>query len=510
MKKTKVIVLLAGGLLMTSCSFFSEVSSTGTKTTGTTTVATATDTATTVASNQAGADAIQANEKSTNFTYSDLWSSQGVYSLPSKGTQNMLILPITVKGYEANATDKVRSDIQKTLFGSASETGWQSLSSYYATSSHGNVSITGTVADWYACGLTKKQIADANNSSMSEVTTIINAAVANYKQVNNTDCKEFDNNGDGYLDGIMVIYSCPNDYNYDKNRTFWAFTFETYNNAPSTSSPVSFKYFWAAYDFMYEGYGASAVDAHTFIHETGHMFGLDDYYDYDDKHEPMGEIDMMDYNIIDQNAFSKFSLGWITPYVVTGSAGSLDVTLNPAATANSHNAILFPTEDGWNGSAFDEYIMMEFYTPTGLNKSDAASAYGTRPQAMTENGVRIYHVDARMAKIDSSGTVGDYTDNVISTSTMGTTQAHSNTASSSKNEEYCLIQALDHAGVNHAAGSSYVNNNSLWQSGDSFSFSSYRSQFPSSTRMNDGTTFGYVVSFSKMSSSGITLTITHN
>ena len=95
---------------------------------------------------------------------------------------------------------------------------------------------------------------------------------------------------------------------------------------------------------------------------------------------------MMDFNIIDHNAYSKYALGWIKPYVVTGAT---TITLKPSAT--SGQAILLPTStNGWNGSAFDEYMLLEFYTPTLLNKKDSDSAYPDNEQrGFTVNGIRM-------------------------------------------------------------------------------------------------------------------------
>jgi hypothetical protein len=53
-----------------------------------------------------------------------------------------------------------------------------------------------------------------------------------------------------------------------------------------------------------------------------------------------------------------------------------------------------------------------------------------------------------------------------------------------------------------------ADNSSLFQSGDTFDFSTYRNSFPYLTKMNDGSTLNYSVAFSDMSSESITLTIT--
>ena len=71
------------------------------------------------------------------------------------------------------------------------------------------------------------------------------------------------------------------------------------------------------------------VDAHTFIHETGHLLGLDDYYDYNDYRGAKGGLygaDMMDNNIGDHGSVNKLLLGWIEPTVVCG-AGEINIDL---------------------------------------------------------------------------------------------------------------------------------------------------------------------------------------
>ena len=84
---------------------------------------------------------------------------------------------------------------------------------------------------------------------------------------------------------------------------------------------------------------------------------------------------------------TKFALGWLHPYVVNGAC---DLTLRPSQT--SGDCLLFPAKGStWNGSAFTEYLLLELYTPTGLNELDATTAYSYHPQGYTLPGVRLLH-----------------------------------------------------------------------------------------------------------------------
>jgi M6 family metalloprotease-like protein len=454
--------------------------------------------------------------------------------LTAKGVQKLLVIPVEVSGYEANATDAIRNRIYKNFFGDPSDTSWESVSSFYWKSSYEQLLLQGTVSEWWDCGYSTSQISGFSDSDWSSsydpTWRLVNEAVAWYKDRYHTDCSEFDQDGDGYIDAVWLVYSAP-DYSSETtlDSTFWAYTYSVYFNSPSLTSPMGWKYCWASYDFMSEGYGYGNIDAHTYIHETGHLMGLDDYYTYSGASNsgPMGKIDMMDNNIIDHNAYSKFAYNWIDPIVVSGAC---EITLQPSATTGQ--AVLIPTSGGWNGSAFDEYLLAEFYTPTNLNEKDSEAAYpGNSIRGFTEDGVRLYHVDARLCSASYSNGWGtwDYSDsiqfeapqqvgsNVTATYTI---MAHSN--STSRNQmttgtqiDYRLIQEMDATKKRNFATSSSditADNTTLFQDGDSFSFADYASSFPEyyfneSSVMDDGSALNYKLDFSNMSDGGITIDV---
>jgi M6 family metalloprotease-like protein len=471
--------------------------------------------------------------KSTSFTQNQVALGSNEVVLNAKGQQKLLVIPVSIRGYSSTATEANRERIAKTFFGDPKDTSWESLASYYAKSSFGQLILQGSVSDWYDCGLSADQISaiDDPESDYDDPTwTILNNALAWYKAAYHTDAKEFDNDGDGYIDGIWLVYSAPDHSKLASlDDTFWAYTYSAYDNKPSTASPQAWRYCWASFDFMDEGYGKSGLDAHTYIHETGHLLGLDDYYVSESEkgtrnYAPMGAVDMMDANIIDHNAYSKFAFGWIDPLVVSGSAS---ITLKPASSTGE--AVLIPTGKGWNGSAFDEYMLLEYYTPTDLNALDAQGAYqGNGLQAFTEKGVRVYHVDARLAQATVSGTSFSYhyTDKIIApTETTQTVMAHSNSNSwNVKDINDRLIQEMDCTRKRNfdtqyllsASGTREgiaAGNDTLFQSGDSFSFALFEDSFPDyyyekASTMNDGSAFEYAVSFGAMSEEGIALSIT--
>ena len=464
--------------------------------------------------------------------------------LPSVGTQKILVIPVMVDDYKMNATEANLARIQKNFFGEAKDTSWESLASFYYKSSYGQLLISGVVAPWFESGYISKELSALTYSGTSSYKsayeptwTVLEKACDWYKSKYQSNASEFDSDSNGVIDAVWLVNSAPDaQTNTALDSTdFWAYTYSdllpyeeavnTVNNGGQLSSCIPFRYSWASYDFMYKGYGTSGIDAHTYIHETGHLMGLDDYYvsdtatSYTTNYGPMGRIDMMDFNIIDHDAYSKFALGWIKPYVVTGAA---TITLKPSSTTGQ--AILLPTTtNGWNGSAFDEYMLLEYYTPTLLNKKDSDAAYpDNEQQGFTTKGVRIYHVDARLINI--TGKTHTYSDSISKVKTTYTMMAHSN--SSSYNERmgttlgFRLIQEMDCTkkrnfdtdplnvikGGKQSILPALADNTSLFQNGDSFSFAAYAHSFPATT-MNDGHQFPYTVAFSGINDESVTVTI---
>lgn len=443
---------------------------------------------------------------STEYNLEDLGKAASKSYLPSIGSQSVLVIPVTVKGYESNATAKTKSDIEKAFNGEAKETGWNSVNSFYAASSYGKFNLVATVTDWFACGHTAQEILALTTSDnpLKGIETVLDEAVAWYRQSTQSDGAVFDKNHDGFLDAVWLVYSAP-DYTNDKTlanatRTFWALSSWRGKKAnESLPEPGSFS--WGSYDFLYRGYGTTSIDAHTYIHETGHLLGLEDYYDYDRKCSPIGGIDMMDRNIIDHNSYSKFALGWVSPYLVS-HAGT--VTIRPVET--SGDCVLIPTSDGWSGNAFDEYLMLEFYTADSLNKADSLAPYfGVFPQAYTKMGVRIYHVDSRLC-LTSGSSKWNYIKKVAKNWLGYSSLAHSNTASRSKNEGFRLIQTLDHSGVNQSLTSAASTNAALWSQGDTFSFSDFSQEFPTPL-MNNGAKMPYLLTFSSLNGTNVTISV---
>ena len=445
---------------------------------------------------------------SLRYDYRDVKLASYTQTLPSTGIQKVLVLPVEFTDYPASALDnqggeKTLSNIQKAFFGDASVTSWHSVSSFYQDSSYDHLTITGTVLDWFNINMSAATLATKtsyNDPTYQVLELFYNSASSELLQ-------EYDQNNDGFIDALWLIYSIPaRAVNED---LYWAYTY-WYDQAPKTSKPVPGVYAWASYDFMYEGYGSNGIDAHTYIHETGHVLGLDDYYNYDEDstYGPTGRVDMMDWNIVDHNAFSKMALGWTLPHVIDGSEEETTIMLSPFES--SGDVILI--NDTWNGSPFDEYIAIEFYTPTGLNQKDSLSGGypGNNLSGFTIPGVKIFHVDARLVfgyrVAPWNWASYQFTDNIRAYNGSSYTDVgQSNTPSKSTEEDYRLLHLMEATGTNSFASGNKATNATLFTEGQSFTPSTVF--FENGSAFNDGSPVGYRIEIGDITLAGAMITI---
>lgn len=459
----------------------------------------------------------------SSISLEDYGYVSSMVALPSKGDVNILVLPIIIEGYELNDSTKTRylSDIDKVFNGDTSDTGWESVRSFYEKSSYGQLRISATIADWYECGKTYSEI-DRDHSSVNSAegcSYVMRDAIREFEAGFAGDLSIFDSNRDGFYDGVWMVYSAPSNPNISS--TLWAFTFWDYESTTTgeernPNDPFGYTYCWASYDFMYEAYGSNNVDAHTYIHETGHMLGLEDYYETGNyNYSPCGFIDMMDNNVIDHNAYSKFSLGWVHPYLVQ-SAGEITI----GAHWQTGDCIIIPTSDGYNGSSFDEYLIIELYDDGGLNYQDAHLGFptgngGYRLFAPKGPGIRVYHIDSRLALISgNSYRFIRYSDVLVDSVTQWTLRNTTNSFGEAYSGDdwfrLCTVITSPSSETPMAWRNTTLNDSHLFQVGDRFrtTDSAITAQFPNRSLANDGNRWAVSFEVTDIAEDGSSATLT--
>ena len=324
-------------------------------------------------------------------------------AMPSLGTVNCLVIPVNVSDYSFSALygKNYLTDLDRAFNGNgvADTLYWESVASFYQKSSFGKLNLHFDIADVYDPGRSSADLLVDNgiDTSFSGSLPIVSQALDNYIAKHGAGSTlKYDNNHDGFVDGLWLVYSAPDcaamNYGSKKALFYWAVTASILNVA-DFATPRLGSFSWASMDFLVKNVKSGQIDAHTMIHETGHLLGLPDYYSYDLSSAiasgPQGGLAMMDLNIGDHDPFSKLALGWNDPYVIEDSCA---ITIMPSES-NGDTILL---ADEWNGSAFDEYLLLDLVTGTGLNQLDASASYDNRPIFYSNPGIRMMHIDARL------------------------------------------------------------------------------------------------------------------
>lgn len=442
---------------------------------------------------------------SLDVTYRD------AYFAPSQGDQKLLMVPIKLADTRnvGEWDDEKLSEIDSFIYDMSPETGF-SLASYYFNASYGKLRISGDVAPVYETRFTRTQL----DSNWDNIITMFNEATTWLGQ-NGINLDDYDRNDDGYIDSIHFIVNATN---VSGNSNMWPHMAQTGNEPGTITNPLTNTYSLSNLDHF--------GDAVTTIHEQGHIFGLEDYYDYSYSGvDYIGEADMQSYNVMDWNAFSKLNVGWIDPYIYDTDQSSMTFTISPQST--SGDAIIVPTSS-FNNSIYDEYLLIELFAPVGNN----AYFWNDWTYDLGEGGIRMYHVDARLGYLEYNGW---YNSNVIVIDDPNNQPEYAgyaeylNTNSRDDSdyaqtlysyaptqmaeyEPYHLLHLLQAGGADTFSSTiarSTLNESDLFKTGDEFTLSSFTAFFANSTTFNNGESFPYRISFDEVTSTHAKITVSH-
>ena len=451
-----------------------------------------------------------------DYTLTDLEHNSGAPMLPKSGSPKMLIIPVkfTDSNKYISKYDNVKNDLETVFFGNSSQIGYESVKTYYEKESFNKVSLTGTVSDWYECGKSSSSI----NDSPATDNIKTNAVEWFFSSNPSEDRKSYDLDNDGYLDGVVLIYGSP-DYVTgklgDNRRTMWASVASATGIFANKEKPVACGYMWASYDFIYPtteraisrtgksySYGSAVgmrmsymqFDPFTYIHETGHMFGIGDYYSYTESERfYAGDANMQSASLLTHDPYSLMLFGWADPYIP-----EFEGTITIGGLVDSHDIIMLKPDTSTPNSPFDEYILIDLYTPTGLNKFHAIEhpsihGAGGSLDDLSQPGIRIWHVDARLANRNQNYRQDSLTTNP---KTSGATLIADNSLGTITNNLYKNYVELTMIRNNTSLkfeNLSYVRKGDLFQTGDTFSQTKFSKQFPEGNKLDNGSTLGWSI-----------------
>ena len=319
-------------------------------------------------------------------------------SLPHKGTPKMLVILIDFPDYPHAANQTVK-EMQSLYFGDGSAVNdstqnpypYESLHNWYQRSSYGALNITGDVLGWYTTEHTRDYYDGYAEDAIMEAIDYydFHGFDLNGDGTNEViDFSQYDNNRDGQIEGLAIKWTGPVG---EWSSNWWPYMTSWYDNSDYTVDDVTIG------SYTWEDYSPSIK---TDIHETGHLLGLPDLYDYDTQTGNLtnidgpgwgvGGLDMMDGADCDFNSFFKLLFGWITPYYVNNTqALDQQLILNSMENSSYHGCVVIcPGKFNLYGN---EFYMVEYRTKT---KND---------EGLPGEGLYIWHMDTTLDDSDGDG-----------------------------------------------------------------------------------------------------------
>ena len=481
-----------------------------------------------------------------------------VTGIPNQGKVKELVVPIKFQDSDTYISNygNVKQDIEKIFYSTNPEVdlgGFESVKTYYekeskvngvGSSEKGLVELTGTVSDWYQDSYQSstylKDRSEMTDTEKKEATEIAlqKRAVDWYFANNPSDNrKNYDSDGDGFLDAVCFVYARP-DYTGlgEKKNDFWYHVASQSDQYSNVDNPQMGRRLWTSYLHMYstkemlqtrtgkssylserysgfESFLGAKLNARTYIHEHGHMFGLDDYYSYTTNDDFASGNNMQTNNVGGHDPYSLLLLNWAKPYVPTES-----MTISIGDVQRTHDVILLsPSWDNDVRSPFDEYVLLELFAPTGLNTYDATIGYSYGDFSTV--GLRIWHVDSRLAKRTDTG----FSDETYIDPTVGGTYSlvtdnspePDNTDSPlykfDKYQQLYLIR--NDKSMTYKETDVNMRTSDYFVEGDTFDFATYSKQFVETGKLNNGKQFKWTVRVDDIypdgiAGYGVTLTLT--
>ena len=426
------------------------------------------------------------NDVSTAFD-NDSYSlmSYNTNNINSYITQKILVAPIYFSDSSVVDDEVLKEEkkilIENAFFGEENKTNYQSVASYYNKSSYGHLRLEGEILDWTSVNQTSIEAYNEGKNSPENYSDKIARMIVD--NLSEETFNKYSNNVEGVLDALYIIYDYPfqSDKKNSDDSLFWAYTYHCKNNSGSRKISA---YCWSSFDFLGENVLKNhRVDASTFIHETGHLLGLLDYYNKGSNsyYQPLGFMDMMDYNLGDHSPFSKYLLNWTSPYILNmGNKNSGSITIKDFSSTGEF--ILIPKND-YNGTAFDRYLLISFFTPKGLNDLNNFPSYeyydkeGNKGifKFIDQYGVLVYEVNAKLGYykstsirsylpsyfVDEIPDKGDYVINFY----------YDNELNNSNDKP--LYHLLESNGKNTFISGKSASNSTLFKFGDSFGINTF-------------------------------------
>ncbi|MBK7213337.1 MAG: M6 family metalloprotease domain-containing protein [Bacteroidales bacterium] len=298
-----------------------------------------------------------------------------------------------------------------------------SVKDYFLELSYGNFNINTTVVGPYTAAHDMAYYGAPNGSGGHDIRAgeLIDEAV----NLANPDVNfaDYDNDGDGSVDGVYVIYAGYGEASGASANTIWphAGGINEYLDGVSISK-------YSCSNELSGTSGTAMTTIGVICHEFGHVCGSPDYYDtdysVDGQYDGTGSWDLMAGGSWNGSPagnrpphmvpIEKVKNGWIVPIQLTidASVSIQDITTHPVlyrfntTTANEYFLIENRQKNGFNTSSPGHGLMIyhvdENYISTAGNKINTTSHQGMFPVSAVATNANGVHLSADY-KINVSG-----------------------------------------------------------------------------------------------------------
>lgn len=309
---------------------------------------------------------------------------------PSVGQQKLLVILVSFSDTRASYS---RDDFDNLLNG-YDRSG--SFRDYYLENSGGQLDIISTVTEWVTVPNSKSYYGPEKKWGEFAMHAIHAAAAQGI------DFSEFDNNGDGIVEGIAIIHQGAGQEITGDEEDIWSHSWSLSSSGFSLSQRTFNGVELNRYSIQPEIRGSTGLlnTIGVFCHEFGHVLGIPDYYDTGDDeltNSGPGRWDIMasgTYNgspsgssPAHHNAYTKIELGWVNEIEISEAQRYI---LPPIISGLNIFRINSPLEN--------EYLLLENRQQEGYDS------------ALPGKGMLVYHIDAEhiSAKRESNDVnVGD-------------------------------------------------------------------------------------------------------
>ena len=276
-------------------------------------------------------------------------------------------------------TDAAASLPTEAFHNMMNEPGWTggigaqgSFNDYMMETSYNQFEVIADVYGWFTS--THAQSYYANSNGHGRVQELAEEAIA-AAEADGVDFSQYDNDGDGKCDGIIVVHAGPGAAQWVEHQYIWPVTNVFWN--PRSYDGVRIDRFMMVEELQYDRQAGIGM----YIHEAFHLWGrLPDLYDLDQSSNGLGSWSPMAFGIwTDEartppqlSAWGKQEMGWLVPRTVQKN-GSYSFT----ATEFDSTAV-YRLNQPWEES---EYFLVENRQRQGFNRF------------LPGTGLLIWHID---------------------------------------------------------------------------------------------------------------------